>query len=131
MFAPPPGMPPEALLEEMMRLCYHKEFFDKNKASMMAFIPKYPTSLSTLEKHYDAIVKFDTYDRLGMIRSKTLVIHGEDDKLLMPEGARMLAKQIPNAELKMFKQAGHAVLEEKWQETKPAILNFLKRVDAC
>jgi pimeloyl-ACP methyl ester carboxylesterase len=131
MFAPPPGMPPEALLEEMMRLCYHKEFFDKNKASMMAFIPKYPTSLSTLEKHYDAIVKFDTYDRLGMIRSRTLVIHGEDDKLLMPEGARMLAKQIPNAELKMFKQAGHAILEEKWQETKPAILNFLKRVDVC
>jgi pimeloyl-ACP methyl ester carboxylesterase len=131
MFAPPPGMPPEPVLEEMMRLCYRREFFEKNKASMMAFIPKYPTSLSTLEKHYDAIVKFDTFNRLEMIRSRTLVIHGEDDKLVMPEGARMLAKQIPNAELKMFKQAGHAVLEEKWQEAKPAILDFLKRVDVC
>jgi pimeloyl-ACP methyl ester carboxylesterase len=131
MFAPPPDMPSEALLEEMMRLCYHKEFFDKNKASMMTFIPKYPTSLSTLQKHYDAIVKFDTYNRLEMIRSRTLVIHGEDDRLVNPEGPRMLAKQIPNAELKMFKQAGHAVLQEKWQETKPAILNFLKRVDVC
>ena len=59
------------------------------------------------------------------------MIHGEDDRLAIPEGARMLAKQIPNAELKMFKQAGHAVLEEKWQEAKPAILDFLKRVDAC
>lgn len=131
MFAPPLGMPPEALLEELMRLVCTKEFWDKNKASIMTFIPKYPTSLSTLEKHYDAIVKFDTYNRLKTISSRTLVIHGEDDRLVMPEGARMLAKQIPNAELKIFKQAGHAVLDEKWQEVKPAILDFLKRCDVC
>jgi pimeloyl-ACP methyl ester carboxylesterase len=131
MFAPPSGMLPEDVLEEIMRLCYHKKFFEKNKASMMAFVPKYPTAFSTLEKHYDAIVKFDTYDRLKTIRSRTLVIHGEDDRLILPDGARMLAKRIPNAELKMFKQAGHAVLEEKWQETKPAILNFLNHLDAC
>jgi len=130
MFAPPPDMPPEALLEEIMKLCYYKEFFDKNKVSMMTFMPKYPTSLSTLQKHYDAIVKFDTYNRLKTISSRTLVIHGEDDRLVMPESARMLAKQIPNAELKIFKQAGHAVLQEKWQETKPAILDFLKKLGA-
>ena len=129
MFAPPRDMSPEAVLEEIMRLCYHKKFFDENKASIMAFMPKYPTSLSTLEKYYDAIARFDTYNRLGMIRSRTLVIHGEDDRLVMPEGARILAKRIPNAQLKMFKQAGHVVLEEKWQETKPAILDFLKRFD--
>ena len=58
------------------------------------------------------------------------MIHGEDDRLILPEGARMLAKLIPNAELKMFKQAGHVVLEEKWKEAKPAILGFLKRFDA-
>jgi 3-oxoadipate enol-lactonase len=131
MFAPPPGMVPEALIEKIMKLCYHKEFLDKNKAGarvLASFIPKYPTSLSTLEKQYNAIVKFDAYNRLRMIRSRTLVIHGEDDRMLMPEGARMLARKIPNAELKMFKQAGHAVLEEKWQETRPAILDFLKEL---
>jgi pimeloyl-ACP methyl ester carboxylesterase len=131
-FAPPPDMTPEAIQEEVMRLCYHKEFFDKNKARIMAFTPpKYPTSLSTLEKQCNAVVKFDSYDRLGMIRSRTLVIQGEDDRIFMAEGARMLAKQIRNAELKIFKQAGHGVLEEKWQEVKPAILNFLERCDVC
>ena len=131
MYAPPPDMTPEAIQEEIMRLCYHKEFFDKNKASIMAFTPKYPTSLSTLEKQCNAVVKFDSYNRLGMIRSRTLVIQGEDDRILMPEGARILAKQIPNAELKIFKQAGHAVIDEKWREVKPAILDFLKRCDMC
>ena len=129
MFAPPPGMSQESVFEEIIRLCYHKEFFEKNKASMMAFMPKYPASLSTLEKHYDAIVRFDTYKRLKTIRSGTLIIHGEDDRLILPEGARMLAKRIPIAELKMFKQAGHVVLEEKWKEAKPAMLSFLKRFD--
>ena len=131
MFAPPPSMSPEDVFEQIMKLCYHRKYFDKNKVSIMAFMPKYQTPLSTLEKHYDAIIKFDTYNRLKTIRSETLVIHGEDDRLVMPEGARILAKQIPNAELKMFKQAGHVVLEEKWQEAKPAILDFLKRSGVC
>jgi len=129
MFAPPPGMTPEAVLEEILKLCYHREYFEKNKARIMAFIPKYPTPLSTFEKHYDAIMKSDIYNRLKTIRSKTLVIHGEDDILIMPEGARILAKQIPNAELKMFRQAGHSVLEEKWEEVEPVILDFLKRLN--
>ena len=129
MFAPPFGMSEESAFEEIIKLCYHRKFFDKNKASIMAFMPNYPTSFSTLEKHYDAIVKFDAYNKLEMIRSESLVIHGEGDRLILPEGAGMLAKRIPNAELKMFKQAGHVVLEEKWQEAKPAILNFLKHLD--
>jgi pimeloyl-ACP methyl ester carboxylesterase len=132
MFAPPPSIPPEALLEDFMKVFCTQEFFDQHKARMMTFfMPKYPTSRSTLEKQYDAMVKFDTYNRLETISSRTLVIHGEDDRGIMPENARILARQIPNAKLKIFKQARHAVLEEKWQEVKPAILDFLKRCDTC
>jgi 3-oxoadipate enol-lactonase len=127
-FASPPGMSPQTVMEEIMGMCCQKEFFDKNKAKLMTYMPKYPTSVSTLEKQYDAIMKFDTCDRLKKIRSKTLVIHGEEDKLCMPESARILVKQIPNANLKMFKQAGHLVLEEKWQETETAILDFLEEL---
>jgi pimeloyl-ACP methyl ester carboxylesterase len=127
MFAPPQGMSQEAALEEIMKLCYHMSFFEKNKARIMRFVPKYPTSLSTLEKYYDAVTKFDTYNRLKLISSRTLVIHGDDDRLIMPEGARMLARVIPNAQLTMFQQAGHVVLEEKWQEAKPVILDFLRQ----
>jgi len=130
MFAPPQGMSQEAIAEEILRLCFCKEFFDENKASIMSFISKYPTPLSTIRKQYDAMDKFYTYDRLRMISSKTLIIHGEDDKILVPDGARTLAKHIPKAELKIFKQAGHSVLEEKWHEAKPVILDFLKNLDA-
>ncbi len=129
MFAPPPGMSLETVLEEILKLAYYEKYFEENKARLLAFMPKYPTPLSTFEKHYDAIVKFDTYNRLEMIRSETLVIHGENDMLVRPEAAKILARQIPNAELKTFNQTGHAVLEEKWEEAKPVMLDFLKRLD--
>lgn len=132
-FAPPPNMSPEAILEELLRLCCYEKFYEENKdkiiSSSFELLTKYPTPLSTFEKHYDAITKFDSYSRLKTIRSKTLVIHGENDNLILPEAARILAKQIPNAELRMFKQAGHFVMEEKWEKVKPAILNFLERLD--
>jgi pimeloyl-ACP methyl ester carboxylesterase len=129
MFAPPQGISTQAILEKMCELCYHEDYFEKNKARIMAFMPKYPTPLSTFEKHYDAITKFDTQGRLKTIRSDTLVIHGEDDILIMPEGARILTEQIPNAKLRMFRQAGHCVMQEKWEQVKPVILNFLRHLD--
>jgi pimeloyl-ACP methyl ester carboxylesterase len=129
MFAPPQGMSLEDLRNEILRLMYYEKYFEKNKAQIIAYVPKYLTPLSTFEKHYDAGIKFDTYNRLEKIRSKTLVIHGEDDMLIKPEGARILAKRIPDAELKTFKQAGHCVMEEKWEEVKPVILDFLKRLN--
>jgi pimeloyl-ACP methyl ester carboxylesterase len=129
MFAPPPDMSTQTVLEKMCELCYYRNYFEENKARITAFMPKYPTPLSTFEKHYDAITKFDTQDRLKTIRSNTLVIHGEDDNLVMPEGARTLTKQIPNAKLNMFKQTGHCVMQEKWEKVKPVILDFLRHID--
>jgi len=128
-FAPPQGMSLEDLWGEILKLVYYEKYFEENKARIISYVPKYPTPLSTFEKHYDAAIKFDTYNRLEKIRSKTLVIHGEDDMLIKPEGARILAKRIPDAELKTFKQAGHCVMEEKWEEVKPVILDFLKRLN--
>ena len=64
MFAPPPGMSPQTVLEKMCELCYYGNYFEENKARIMAFMPKYPTPLSTFEKHYDAITKLDIQDRL-------------------------------------------------------------------
>ena len=128
-FAPPQGMSLKDLWGEILKLVYYEKYFEENKARITAYMPKYQTPLSTFEKHYEAIINLDTYDRLKAIRSKTLVIHGEDDMLIKPEAAKILAKQIPNAELKTFKQAGHCVMEEKWEEVKPIILDFLKRLD--
>lgn len=121
----PPGMTPEAVMNRINGMCYYPKFLEENRAKIMSSTVKYPAPNSTLEKQYDAIMKFDAYPRLSEIKSKTLVIHGVSDELIMPEGGRMLAKLIPGAKLLMYVEASHGVLDEKWGEVKPVILNFL------
>ncbi|MGD0802900.1 MAG: alpha/beta hydrolase [Candidatus Bathyarchaeia archaeon] len=125
LYSPPPGVTQEAVREQMLRMVYRPKFLEENRAKILSASVKYPTSSSTLEKHFDVILKFNTYSRLGRIRSKTLIIHGEDDELVMPEGGEILARLIPNSRLLMCKEASHCVLEEKWSEVKPVILDHL------
>jgi pimeloyl-ACP methyl ester carboxylesterase len=125
MYSPLEGLSPEAVMEELFRLSYYVPFFEANRDTLMSVTSEYPIPLETLRKQYDALLHHDTYDRLGEIRSKTLIVHGEDDILLLPEGARMLAERIPDSELLMLPEAGHSVCEEKWDEVYPRLRGFL------
>lgn len=121
----PPGMTPEAVMDQMVKMCYYPKFLEENRAKILSSSLKYPTSSSTMEKQYDAIMNFNAYPRLGMIRSKTLVIHGASDGLIMPEGGEIIAKGVPGSRLLMCEGASHSVLDEKWSMLKPVILDFL------
>ena len=48
-----------------------------------------------------------TLDRLDRIAAPTLVIHGEQDGIVPPENARLIADAIPGAELELRRAAGH------------------------
>jgi pimeloyl-ACP methyl ester carboxylesterase len=72
-------------------------------------------------------MRFDAFGRLGMINSRTLVIHGSHDGLLMPECGEILARSIPGSSLYICDDASHSVFREKWSEVKPVILDFLSR----
>jgi 3-oxoadipate enol-lactonase len=67
-----------------------------------------------------------TYKRLPEIKAPTLIIHGDADRLQPVENARILASRIPNAELVIFKNAGHWMLEAG-DKRNSVILDFLKR----
>ncbi|MGH2947481.1 MAG: alpha/beta fold hydrolase [Solirubrobacteraceae bacterium] len=49
----------------------------------------------------------DAADRLGGIDAPVLVVHGDQDVLIVPENARRLAAAIPGAELRMWPGAAH------------------------
>ncbi len=56
----------------------------------------------------------------------TLILWGEHDAWLRPEFGEILAKQIPNAELKLVPSAGHLPLEEQPDFCNREILRFLR-----
>lgn len=71
---------------------------------------------------------FDSYDRLAQLDVKTLVIHGENDLLIPPGNARLLAQRIPGAKLVMLPNASHIFMADQPELSQQALLDFLGSV---
>lgn len=77
--------------------------------------------------HLLASVYHDTYSRLRLIRSPTLVVHGGDDRMTPLRNAHLLVDRIPDAELAVIPDAGHAYLLEQPEASADIVLEFLQR----
>ena len=79
------------------------------------------TTLARLlwEKPWDP--KFLRY--LHRINVPTLIVWGDEDKLVPPQHAELWKKFLPNARIEIFKGAGHLVLDEK-PEAAEAVAAF-------
>ncbi len=64
-------------------------------------------------------------ERLVEITMPTLVITGDDDRIVPTEQSLRLADELPNAELKVITQSGHLPHEEKPVEFMQAVTEFL------
>ena len=64
-------------------------------------------------------------ERLTEITIPTLVITGDDDRIVPTEQSLRLADELPNAELKVIAQSGHLPHEEKPVEFMQAVTEFL------
>jgi len=71
-----------------------------------------PISNEAFTRQLNAIMEFNTYDRLSQIRAPTLILHGKHDILVPPENGSILAKAIPNAKLVYFENSAHGLIEE-------------------
>lgn len=67
-----------------------------------------PTPPETADRALAGIQQFDAYNRLGQIKCPVLIAHGEKDVLVLPENAKLIKSKIPQAELYMIPNAGHA-----------------------
>ena len=72
-----------------------------------------------------AIMAWEAYSRIGQISAPTLVIHGENDRLVPPENARRISARIPGAKLVMLPKASHIFATDQPHAAHAAILEFL------
>jgi poly(3-hydroxyalkanoate) depolymerase len=70
-----------------------------------------------------ALLGWTTLPFLRLIRQRTLVLHGDDDCLVPPFNARLLARLLPNAQLHLVPD-GHLALVTSAQEIGPVIEAF-------
>lgn len=73
-----------------------------------------------------AVLAFDTRDRLATLKQQTLVVVGEDDILVPKRNSESLAKLLPNAALKVL-PGGHAGCIEYANDYNAAFLEFLQQ----
>jgi pimeloyl-ACP methyl ester carboxylesterase len=82
----------------------------------------------SLYHHSQAILDFDTTDRLQQIHCPTLVLVGKQDILTPLKFSQQLAQGIPNAELAVLDGGGHGFLIESPDTVISAMLNFLRKL---
>jgi len=68
-----------------------------------------------------AIARHHTLDRLSRIQAPTLVLTGDQDRLVPPANSEVLAKSIPKARLQVLRGAGHVFPLEREEETVHAL----------
>jgi 3-oxoadipate enol-lactonase len=76
------------------------------------------------------ILAWEGHSRLPAIGAATLVIHGENDRLVAPGNARIIAERVPHAKLLFIPRASHIFPTDQPELTQDAILNFLKAQSA-
>ena len=64
-------------------------------------------------------------DKLSLIKSPTLLIHGAQDKVIPLQYARKARRLIPRARLKIIEECGHCPYIEKTPEFNKTVINFL------
>jgi 3-oxoadipate enol-lactonase len=77
---------------------------------------------------FAGILLWNSYARLQGIRVPTLVIHGEQDKLVPPWNGRVLGRRIPGARYCEVPQAGHILMTDQPEYCREAIAGFLAEV---
>jgi pimeloyl-ACP methyl ester carboxylesterase len=72
-----------------------------------------------------AILAWEAYSRLPRITAPTLVIHGENDRLVPPANGKIIAERIPGAQLVMIPHASHILSTDQPEAVHHAVLDFL------
>jgi pimeloyl-ACP methyl ester carboxylesterase len=123
-------MTPEEVVRQLMPFCFSQEFINKNPDIVEKRVSKqleYPTPAHGAARQATAIMGHDTYELLPKIKLPTLVIAGDNDRLIPVENSRILASRIPKTELVIIKGAGHEFFIEDAEEANRIVLGFLGR----
>jgi len=74
---------------------------------------------------FSGILLWNSYRRLPRVKAPTLVVHGEDDRLVPPANGRVVARRIPGARFEMIPNAGHVLITDQLDACVGLMLKFL------
>ncbi len=121
---------PEQGLDTIMPLLYPEDFATAHpeiKQLMLAGMRMMPpTPSDAVDRTIAGIMTFNASDRLAQIKCPVLIVHGDQDLLIPPENAQLIKNRIPQAEVFMIPNAGHAFQAADPIGIHQRIVQFLK-----
>ncbi len=93
---------------------------------IVAYRTANPPDLGGWQAQAAAGATHDAFDRLGVIRAPTLVIHGTEDAVVDARNAGLLAKRIPNARVELLPGCGHLLFWEEPERFARLVKEFLQ-----
>jgi 3-oxoadipate enol-lactonase len=131
---PAPGMDPIEQARRAFSVACGKAFLNSAAGQQIlsqaiAEMGNYPiTPMHTFMRQGQAIGSFDSFARLGQIKSPTLIIHGDDDSIVPYPNAEVLQSAIAGSKKHTLKAAGHMFFWEVPDEAARAACDFLSAV---
>lgn len=77
---------------------------------------------------FAGILLWTSYRRLPRIRVPTLVVHGDEDRLVPPANGKVIASRIPGAKFRLVSKAGHILMTDQPETCRRLLLEFLNEV---
>jgi 3-oxoadipate enol-lactonase len=74
---------------------------------------------------FAGILMWSAHRRLPRLEVPTLVLHGDQDRMVPPENGRVLASRIPGARFELIRDAGHIMITDQPEACVRAIRRFL------
>jgi len=127
---PEPGR--EAYIEraiKLFRMVGSKKFFDEHNVREISELQwERGVDYAGTGRQMAAIVADgNRARRLRHIKAPTLVVHGTDDKLVLPSGGRATARAIPGAKILKVQHMGHDMPRQVWPQLIDAIAANTRR----
>jgi pimeloyl-ACP methyl ester carboxylesterase len=89
-----------------------------------------PTNLATRDAQLEALARYGIPDpsklaRLAGITQPAFVANGDADPFMITENSRLLAEHLPNAQLRIYPDAGHGFLDQYPEQFADHVRAFL------
>lgn len=87
--------------------------------------------IASVLNQFAGVMLWQSLNRLPQLNLPTLVVHGEEDRVLPIENGRMVAARIPDAEFVAIPRAGHILITDQPEVSLEAMERFLSETAAA
>jgi 3-oxoadipate enol-lactonase len=119
------SMSPEQAAQAAIPFIYHPETPRERIEQDLAVRRPWFAKPEAYTAQLQGILAWQAYSRLPGIKSPTLVIHGESDRLVPPGNGRLIAERIPGATLQIIPRASHLFMTDQPEAANRIVLDFV------